>query len=119
VLAAALAFLVFRKRKKIGLVMHGWMHGRSLKEIEEGRYRIVYEFDRFLRYAGRRGFTRGESETVREAIRNWGSRAGWLKPNLEQLLDLFERAKYGDGRIEPEDVRRTEQLIARLRADMK
>jgi transglutaminase-like putative cysteine protease len=117
--AVVLAALLFWKRKTIVRVLHGWMHGRSLAEIEEGRYRIIYEFDRFLRYARRRGFSRSENETIRETMRRWSARATWLKPNLEQLLVLFEKAKYSAGRIEADDVRRTEQLIARLRAEMK
>lgn len=59
--------------------------------------RVLLEVEHFLRDARRRGYSRKEHETVREAVQRWGNEGNGAEPDdVEALLLLFEKAKYSD-----------------------
>jgi transglutaminase-like putative cysteine protease len=114
--AAGLALLWLARRK-------GWLRfsaaGARGKDESEIRRRIVREFEKFLKYAKRRGFSRGEHETVREMAARWLSRGTWFRSDLETLIDVFEKAKYSGSELRQGDLETAVQAIERLRAALK
>ena len=119
ILAVVLAVLAVWKRTPLLRLLRRLNPGRRGMDTDEARDEIIRDVERFLKYARRKGFARQEHETLRETVARWSERAKWLKPNLEQLLSLFEKAKYSASPVAMEDVRKTRQLVERLRADMK
>ncbi len=66
--------------------------------------RVLLELERFLRDAKRRGYSRKEHETVREAVQRWSHEGSWAEPDdVEALLLLFEKAKYSDLTVTEEE----------------
>lgn len=113
--AAGLVLLWWVRRK-------GWLRfaaaGRG-KDESEIRRRIVREFDKFLKYARRRGFSRGEHETVREMAARWLSRGTWFRNDLETLIAVFEKAKYSGSELRQDDLETAVQTIERLKSALK
>lgn len=83
----------------------------------EAKQQIIHDFERFLRFAKRKGFTRKEHETAREAFVRWNN--SLLRDDLHQLLAIFEKAKYSSQAIQPKDVHATQQLIEKLSSQLK
>lgn len=81
--------------------------------------RIVYEFNRFIKYIRRKGYIHNDHETAREALQRWGSSGKLENGDLLQLLTYFEKAKYGKNMMKEYDWTRTEEIISRLRAQTK
>ncbi|MUT66285.1 transglutaminaseTgpA domain-containing protein [Paenibacillus sp. NEAU-GSW1] len=67
--------------------------------------RIVWETERLLRKCKRKGFDRGEHETLREAIYRWSSE-GQSQKDWREVLDSFERAKYSSFKATNEEADR-------------
>jgi len=67
---------------------------------------IVHETERLIRICRRRGLERSEQETLRETIRRWSERRRSLAEDFQEVLALFERAKYGGRPVGDEEVRR-------------
>jgi transglutaminase-like putative cysteine protease len=81
--------------------------------------KIIVEFERLLRYSKRKGYARGEHETMREAVARWSQRSKWMKADLETVLNLFEKAKYSKDHSSEQDYERVSQAIEKLRTQMK
>jgi transglutaminase-like putative cysteine protease len=110
--AAALVFAFLRReellyalrRRKIGSI-----------GLHDANQRIVYEFERFLRYARRKGYRREEHETAREMTERWVRTNGYLRGDLEKLLRLFEKAKYSPSSITEDELEQTVRIVKVLR----
>ena len=105
------------------LLALGWglrriLYGR--RDMEADRHALL-EFERFLRYAKRRGYTRKRHETARETLHRWFSPETRVeKEELESLLSLFERAKYGGNNgFSNEDRMTFFQKVQRLRQELQ
>jgi transglutaminase-like putative cysteine protease len=101
----------------------GWFTGlkkrRRSKQAVDFSQRIVLEFDRLLRYFRRKGYQRQEHETIREAVRRWMQQSRWLTKDLDVLLQLFEKAKYGKAAVSEEDWQLAEKTMQKLRTELK
>lgn len=111
--------LMFWKRRSLSLRWYAFRRGSGQIGSDEARIRIIHEFDRFMRYARRKGFERREYETVRETLMHWSSRGTWLKPQLDLLLNLFEKAKYSGQTVGAEELQEVRQVLDQLRTAMK
>jgi len=87
--------------------------------LADVNHRIVYEFNRFMKYSRRKGFVRYEHETARETIRRWSEQDERLKEDLDALLTSFELAKYGGSALTEADWNRASGILSRLRSGMK
>ena len=76
---------------------------------------IVYETERLIRLCRRRGLERSENETLRETIRRWSKRRHSLTDDFQEVLVLFERAKYGGRPIAEEEARRFAAKVKLIR----
>ncbi|UUZ85449.1 DUF4129 domain-containing protein [Paenibacillus sp. P26] len=83
------------------------------------KQKVIVECERMLRIFRRRGYLREEHETLREAVRRWTRESKWLKADLESVLHVFEKAKYGRSDITEEDLRQTTQIVEKLRSQLK
>lgn len=111
--------LMLWKRRALSMRWSALGRGSGQIASDAARLRIIQEFDRFMRYARRKGFERREYETVRETLIQWSSRGSWLKPQLDVLLDLFEKAKYSGQTVGAEELREVRQVLDQLRSAMK
>ncbi|MDF2814314.1 MAG: transglutaminase protein, partial [Paenibacillus sp.] len=80
--------------------------------------RVVLEYERLLRFARRKGYSRGEHETAREMTERWVHKDKWLQNDLEALLSLFEKAKYSKNSITEEEVSAVSRMVHKLRQSM-
>jgi len=99
--AAAAAFWIWLKRGAIAPLWRRIRFG-AMSANEQ----IVHETERLIRACRRRGLERGENETLRETIRRWSERRRSLADDFQEVLALFERAKYGGRPVADEDVQR-------------
>jgi transglutaminase-like putative cysteine protease len=92
--------------------------------VRRGRFspnlnqRVVLEYERLLRFARRKGYSRGEHETAREMTERWINKDKWLQNDLEALLSLFEKAKYSRSSITEEEVSAVSRMVTKLRQSM-
>jgi hypothetical protein len=112
-LIVALAVFAFINRSRLVLFLRKRGLGRAA--IASTNQRIVMEFERFLRYAGRKGFRREEYETAREMADRWMKDNSSLQADLEKLLRLFEKAKYSPATVTEEEFEQTVHIVKVLR----
>lgn len=104
-------FLTLNKRGRVKL--QGWI-------TREGTYnnfneKIISEYNRLIRYFKRKGQPIYEHETARETIQRWiGSNVG-SRQELDRLLYLFEKAKYGKASITEEESNQASDIVKRIR----
>lgn len=113
VLAIALA-LVWAGRRSIPLLRSVGPLGKQL----DANQRAIVEFERLVRYARRKGYSRAEHETVREMTERWVSKDKWLKKDMESLVELFEKAKYSGERISDEELSLFSRTVHKLKENM-
>ncbi|BFT73451.1 DUF3488 and DUF4129 domain-containing transglutaminase family protein [Paenibacillus sp. P36] len=94
------------------------MHRKQLKAVNFNQ-KIIVEFEKLLRMSRRKGYTRLEHETMREATARWSSQSKWMKKDLETVLELFERAKYSQNVSTETDYQTVSQSIMKLKEQMK
>ncbi|WP_010495552.1 transglutaminase TgpA family protein [Paenibacillus elgii] len=82
------------------------------------KQKVIVECERLLRIFRRNGYVREEHETLREAIHRWSLQSRWMSDELEAVLHVFEKAKYGKAEITEEDWKKTNQIVERLRSQM-
>ncbi|MFC0215858.1 DUF3488 and DUF4129 domain-containing transglutaminase family protein [Paenibacillus chartarius] len=100
----------------------GWLKRqlrRKKPEPVDFSQRVVIEFERLLRYCKRKGYRRQEHETLRESFARWMAKSRWIADDLEVLLGLFERAKYGKGTVGEEDYQLAVRTMQHLRMQLK
>lgn len=95
-----------------------WRTRRKLKAVNFNQ-KIIVEFEKLLRMSRRKGYTRHEHETMREAVARWASQSKWMKNELEMVLELFERAKYSQAASSEADYQAVSQSIIKLKEQMK
>lgn len=82
------------------------------------KQKVIVECERLLRIFRRNGYVREEHETLREATLRWSKQSRWMKSELDTVLHVFEKAKYGNEEITEEDWRQTTQIVEKLRSQM-
>lgn len=91
---------------------------RRLRRHLDANQKAVLEFERLIRFAKRKGYSRSEHETVREMANRWITRDKWLQKDLDSLLFVFEKAKYSDIRISDEELSSFSRTVSKLREEM-
>ncbi|MFH5182710.1 DUF3488 and DUF4129 domain-containing transglutaminase family protein [Paenibacillus sp. TAB 01] len=110
-LAALAAFLVWKFQ--IIEVLHERLERRRASLLKQ---KVIVECERLLRICRRNGYERQEHETLREAMRRWTKQSKWMKADLDQILAIFEKAKYSKAEITEEDWQQASELIEKLRS---
>lgn len=108
-LAAAAAYVLFRFRRK----------AQAAREALSLNQQVVTEYNGLVKYLKRKGFPVLEHETARETVNRWIRKDTWLRKELEQLLQLFEKAKYSPQPVTPDEASRASFIIRKLRESYK
>lgn len=95
-----------------------WLPVRSLGKPLDLNQRAVLEFNRLLRYARRKGYSRAEHETARESADRWIARDRWLQHDLDALLRLFEKAKYSGVPLTDKEYLDFSRTVRKLKEEM-
>lgn len=109
---AAIAFVLW----KLG-ILHRFARNRQRQAVDFSQ-KVVLDFERLLRFYRRKGYRRHEHETIRESIGRWVQQSRWLAKDLETLLHLFEKAKYGKSAVSEEDYHLASQTMQKLRSQL-
>ncbi|MFC3767808.1 transglutaminase domain-containing protein [Paenibacillus sp. GCM10012303] len=109
-----LAGMLWVNRRKFTFMRTFKPLGRNL----DANQRAVLEFEKLIRYARRKGYSRSDHETVREMAERWIVKDKWLQKDMESLLLLFEKAKYSDARISEEELSVFSRTVHKLREQM-
>lgn len=103
-------------------VWYAWKRGARLPDwLLPGRKpvnrneQLVVEYNRLMKKSKRKGFSVYEHETARETITRWTKRDFLLADDLQQLLRLFEKAKYSPVPVSAEEFGLATDLVARIR----
>ncbi|TVY09052.1 transglutaminase TgpA family protein [Paenibacillus cremeus] len=113
VLLALLAYMAW-KFQALELIQERVRRRRALQL----KQKIIVECERLLRIFRRNGYVREEHETLREAVRRWTKQSKWMTSELDTVLLMFEKAKYGKSDVTEDDLRQTTQIVEKLRAQM-
>ncbi|MCG7407905.1 transglutaminase domain-containing protein [Paenibacillus sp. ACRRX] len=108
-LAAAFAFVMMLLRwRSIGYTMR-WIRfiGRRLTPREH----IIADTELWLSYCHLHGMRKEKHETVREAVERWSHERTAKKQSAEQIVCLFEQAKYGHEELKVEDWQQLKAVI--------
>lgn len=106
--------MLWVNRKKIPLMRTFKPLGRNL----DANQKAVLEFEKLIRYARRKGYSRSDHETVREMAERWIVKDKWLQKDMESLLLLFEKAKYSDSHMTEEELSVFSRTVHKLREQM-
>lgn len=109
--AAVVAFFVW-KLQLVELI-HEKLERRRASLLKQ---KVIVECERLLRICRRNGYIRYEHETLREAVRRWSQQSKWMKTDLDQVLAIFEKAKYSKAEITDEEWQNTISIVEKLRS---
>ncbi|NEW05134.1 transglutaminase domain-containing protein [Paenibacillus sp. SYP-B3998] len=96
-----------------------WRTRRKQAHAINFNQKIIVEFEKLLRLSRRKGYTRLEHETMREATNRWSKQSKWMKQELEMVLLLFERAKYSQVSSTEQEYLQVTQAVIKLKEQMK
>lgn len=111
---AAGAVLAWLNRRRLALLpgIRRLMNG---KKIANPRQKVVAEYARLVKLYRRKGVTLYEYETARETIGRLKRRVKWASDDLDQVLVLFEKAKYSQSSISHEECNRVIEIVDKLK----
>lgn len=115
--AVLLLIVLLLLAERMGL-LKPWRPGHSVAAANLNQ-KVIKDFDKFLRFAQRKGYVRKRDQTAREWSSYWSDRQRFLKEELFSLIQLFEQAKYSPNPIRPEQAQRVYDLIHKLREKIK
>ncbi|AEI42722.1 transglutaminase TgpA family protein [Paenibacillus mucilaginosus] len=113
VLAALAGFLAWKLQ-----VVELWRERARRRRASLLKQKVIVECERMLRIFRRSGYVREEHETLREAVARWTRQSRWMRMDVETVLLLFEKAKYGKAEITEDDYKTATMLIDKLRSQM-
>lgn len=110
--AVLLAGWIFRSRLPAILFRGRFITG---KRAINPRQRVVAEYSRLVKHSRRRGVQVYEHETARETIGRLKHRHRWMTEDLDQLLVLFEKAKYSTRSVTHEECGQVIEIVDKLK----
>lgn len=96
-------------------VMWNKLRGRDYSANEQ----IVVETNRLLRQCQKRGLSREEHETLREAILRWSNHQSRFAEEFRYVLEGFEHAKYSPAAVSREEAERFTGKVRYLIGELK
>ncbi|RAV21835.1 DUF4129 domain-containing transglutaminase family protein [Paenibacillus contaminans] len=123
VIAAAVVLLAWLYRRPILRLLEriGWIEKLGLGRKREPatlNQQVIVAFGKLLRRSKRKGYGAYEHETARETMRRWSRKDAWLAKDLEALLAIFEKAKYSNNPITPEEWSKASAITNKLRKEL-
>lgn len=118
VLAAGGVWFFAGYRKERWLIPWKKLIPGRVKSEATNRRLMIKEYEKLLRYSKRRGLPVYEHETARETFTRWYSKDSFLARDLNNLLPLYEKARYSPRSVTAEDVARAAGLVTKLRKEL-
>lgn len=115
VILAWIGYILWRMRFNLRFISARLRAGKPLTPADK----VIAETERWLRYAHRRGLTRGTDETLRESVTRWGREYPSLGLSLGTLLKKFEAARYSPVHILEDEWRTVQAEAEQLKKRMK
>lgn len=110
-----IGYILWRMRFNLRFISARLRAGKPLTPADK----VIAETERWLRYANRRGLTRGADETLRESVTRWESQYPSLGLSLTPLLRKFEAARYSPKHILEEEWRTVQSDAEQLKKSIK
>jgi len=107
--------LLFLSKRKLSFSWYRWKH----RGVKSPNQMIVVEVERLLTYGRRHGYQNFNYETLPETISRWSKQNRFLEKELNELVTLFERAKYGKKQMTNKELLQTQDMVRRLKKLMK
>lgn len=111
VVLSCIAYITWRLRVALHYFILRLKLGRPLSADQK----VVVETERWLRYLHKRGMTRNQDQTLREAVMGWERNMPVLEGSLTPLLQLFEKARYSPETVSVEDWRKVRSCTIQLK----
>ncbi|RUT36478.1 DUF4129 domain-containing protein [Paenibacillus zeisoli] len=108
-------YLLWRYRSAL---YYAYLRVRKGRELTSGE-KVVVETGRWLSFMRRRGFTREEHETLREAVTRWKDDAPDMASPFDELLLQFEKAKYSPHAVSEQDWRALQVMLQNISRSLK
>lgn len=108
-LVLVIAVAILKREAVIGYIV-----GLRYKHLSNNE-QIVYQFNAFLRYCERRGYSRAKAATVHEALLSWKRGNTDWRNQLQELYSLFEMARYSSKQLDADQVQNASKLIKKLK----
>jgi len=116
IIASAAVLLLAWGALRYRSLLQAWKQYRDgSKTVNE---KIVRETNRLMKYCRRKGYSRAEQETVREAIRRWSESQNSLHTDLDMVLYMFEKAMYSNQKMTDDEWTRFETHVRVIREQM-
>ncbi|AOZ91775.1 DUF4129 domain-containing transglutaminase family protein [Paenibacillus crassostreae] len=109
-----LGYVVWRSRHSMYFL---WLRLRHGKELTSGE-KVVVETERWIAYLHKRGMKRQMHETLRESVMKWQQYEPALGPLLQNLLQLFEKAKYSPESVAAGEWREVQRIGKQLNLEL-
>lgn len=110
-----IGYILWRMRFNLRFISARLRAGKPLTPADK----VIAETERWLKYANRRGLTRGADETLRESVSRWESQNPSLGLSLTPLLRKFEAARYSPKHILEEEWRTVQSDAEQLKKSIK
>lgn len=117
-LAAAAAVLLWLFRSRLPLMPWAGKLGLPSGRSADPNQKVVQIYTKLMKKYRRRGFPVYEHETARETVGRLKKKDVWLSGDLDQLLNLFEKAKYSPRGVTGEECSRAEAIAEKLKKAM-
>lgn len=108
-------YLLWRYRSAL---YYTYLRVRKGRELTSGE-KVVVETGRWIHFMRRRGFTREDHETLREAVTRWKDDAPSMASSFDELLLQFEKAKYSPHTVSEQDWRALQMKLQNLSRTLK
>ncbi|MNN01609.1 Protein-glutamine gamma-glutamyltransferase [compost metagenome] len=108
-------YLLWRYRSAL---YYAYLRLRKGRELTSGE-KVVVETGRWLSFMRRRGFTREDHETLREAVTRWKNDAPDMASPFDELLLQFEKAKYSPHAVSEQDWRALQVMLQNISRSLK
>ncbi|MGF7046046.1 hypothetical protein J2T13_000508 [Paenibacillus sp. DS2015] len=111
IVISSIAYVAWRFRVELHYLILRLRMGKTLSVD----HKIMVETERWLHYLHKRGMTRNQDQTLREAVASWEQSTPELAGTLTPLLQLFEKARYSPEAVSMEDWRKVRSYTVQLK----
>ncbi|WP_052339135.1 transglutaminase TgpA family protein [Gorillibacterium massiliense] len=111
-------FVLPRSLVKKGKIkwLPSWLMRR--RKVRTPGQELIREYEKLVQAFRKKGFQVHDYETARETIFRWREMDVWLTRDLEQFLDLFEKAKYSPRPVTADEVVQAAGHVRRIREQL-
>ncbi|CAM3440517.1 DUF3488 and DUF4129 domain-containing transglutaminase family protein [Marinicrinis lubricantis] len=118
VLALILAAFFWRARRK-GFVFRRFASGKELAKETDYNRLLISEFEKWIRFVHKYGWSYEEQRTARELSVLWIEHRRDLEQDIQDLVYWFEKAKYSGNMLSAQEWEQARKVIDKLKQALK